>query len=78
LTFRFQPELEARVVSAAEYAGKTIEGFLLDAVETALRPIEMKQLVAAKDVAELEALWQRAAESPQTSARNDPAFEGQG
>jgi hypothetical protein len=35
----------------------TVEEFVFDAIERALRPIENRRLGAARDVLELEALW---------------------
>jgi hypothetical protein len=45
---------------------ETVEEFVLDAVERALRPIENRRLGAPRDVLELEALWRSAKEPGQS------------
>jgi uncharacterized protein (DUF1778 family) len=63
VNIRFEPEDEIRLVSAARDRRISVQQFVIDAVETALRPIESKRSGTARDIAELEALWRSAAES---------------
>jgi hypothetical protein len=59
---QFTTEYRIRLAAAAEEREMSVEEFVLDAVERALRPIENRRLGAARDVLELEALWRGAEE----------------
>jgi uncharacterized protein (DUF1778 family) len=60
---QFTPEYRIRLASAAQEREMSVEEFVLDAVERALRPIENRRLGVARDVLELEALWRSTDES---------------
>jgi len=63
MNIRFDPEDEIRLVSAARDLKISVQQFVIDAVQSALLPIESNRTSAARDIAELEALWRSAAES---------------
>jgi uncharacterized protein (DUF1778 family) len=58
----FTTEYRNRLTAAAEEREMTVEEFVLDAVERALRPIENRRLGTARDVLDLEALWRSSME----------------
>ncbi len=60
MTIHFKPEFRDRLASVAESRAMSIEDFVLDVLETAIRPIECQHFNVSRDIAELEALWQRA------------------
>jgi uncharacterized protein (DUF1778 family) len=78
VNIRFDPDDEIRLASAAKDQRISVRQFIVDAVETALRPIECKRSGAARDIAELEALWRSPAESEPIAAHDEPAPEEQG
>jgi len=57
---QFTTEYRIRLGAAAEEREMSVEEFVLDAVERALRPIENRRRSASRDVLELEALWRSA------------------
>jgi uncharacterized protein (DUF1778 family) len=67
---QFSTEYRIRLAAAAEEREMSVEEFVLDAIERALRPIENRRLGAARDVLELEALW-RSAEESSRNEEND-------
>ncbi len=62
MDIQFTTEYGIRLAAAAEEREMSVEDFILDAIERALRPIESRRRGAAKDVLELEALWRSAEE----------------
>jgi uncharacterized protein (DUF1778 family) len=50
-------EYKVRLIAAAEERQMSVEEFVVDAIDRALRPIENRRRGAARDVLELEALW---------------------
>jgi len=70
VNIQFTTEDRIRLLAAAEDQGISVEEFVSDAVERALRPIENRRHGAAKDVLELEALW-RSMEEPSRNEGED-------
>lgn len=70
MEIQFTTEYRIRLAAAAQDREMSVEEFVLDAVERALRPIENRRLGAARDVLELEALW-RSAEKPRQNEAKD-------
>ncbi|AXC14756.1 hypothetical protein ACPOL_5508 [Acidisarcina polymorpha] len=63
MKIQLSPEYQGRLAAAAEDRQVTIEEFVIDALEAALRSFEIRAGGAARDVAELEALWQRSGDA---------------
>ena len=72
MTIHFKPEFRERLAAAAESRAMRIEDFVLDALEAAMQPIESRLRDASRDIAELEALWQRAGYRKGDSSLTDP------
>lgn len=66
MDIQFTTEYEVRLAAAAHEREMSVEEFVFDAVERALRPIENRRLGAARDVLELEALWRGVKEPGQS------------
>ena len=57
VNIQFSADYELRLASGAQERQMSVEEFVVDAIERALRPIENRRRIAARDILELEALW---------------------
>jgi hypothetical protein len=66
-------EYQIRMAAAARDEGVSVEEFVFNAIERALRPAESRRDGAARDVLELEALWRGTGERAEGEPANDPS-----
>jgi hypothetical protein len=72
MNIQITTEYEVRLLVAAEEREMSVEEFVVDALERALRPIENRRRGAAKDVLELETLWRNEATELSEDGSRDP------